>query len=141
MRTSIAIDAPPGKVWGVLSDLDSYKDWNPFFIEAQGKLEKGQNLSLRMKPVGGSPQKFSPKVLAVVEEREITWQGTLGLPGLFDGTHHLILEPLNDRQVQFTQTEDFAGIFLPFVDFKSYRKGWEKMDEALKERCEGQKAP
>jgi hypothetical protein len=136
MKSSIEVDAPAGRVWDVLSDLGSFKDWNPFLVQAGGRLAKGQNLELQMKPVGGSPQRFSPKVLEVTEGREITWQGTLFLPGLFDGTHHLRIEPLDDHRVLFTQTEDFAGIFVPFVDFNPYRKGWEKMDEALKIRCE-----
>ena len=139
MKTSIKIDVPARQVWTVISTLDSYKNWNPFFVEASGELKEGKALDLQMQPVGGKKREFAPKLLAVTDGREIIWRGRFILPGLFDGTHHLALEPLNDNQTLFTQAEEFSGILVPFVDFMPFRKGWQKMDEALKAECENKK--
>ncbi|KAF9366000.1 hypothetical protein BGX34_006885 [Mortierella sp. NVP85] len=35
-RASITIPAPPHEVWKVLTDLESYQEWNPMFVQASG---------------------------------------------------------------------------------------------------------
>src|SRR5690348_4162455 len=37
-KASITIQASPSDVWSVLTDFDSYHDWNPMFTSAKGKL-------------------------------------------------------------------------------------------------------
>jgi len=40
----IEIDAPADKVWGILTDFDSYSDWNPFIRKIKGKVEEGKKI-------------------------------------------------------------------------------------------------
>jgi hypothetical protein len=68
--------------------------------------------------------------------KEITWRGRLGVPGLFDGTHHLKVEASDPAHTRFVQEEDFSGLLVPFAGLDPYRLGWEKMNRALKDRCE-----
>jgi len=136
MRSEVTINAPAEQVWDVLTDVDAYPEWNPFFVKAKGKLVVGNALDLTMQPVGKSAQSFSPKVLEVEHMRKLVWRGRLGVPGLFDGTHQFTIERVGDNAVKFTQHEDFSGIFVPFVGFEPYRQGWEKMNAALKQRAE-----
>ena len=136
MRAEVAIDASPSTVWRILTDLDRYDDWNPFFTRAEGRLEPGQVLHVAMRPVGKADTTFSPTVLEVAFERQLSWRGRLGVPGLFDGEHHFRLEPTGGRGIRLVQEEHFSGLLVPFVGFEPYRLGWVRMNVAIKRRAE-----
>jgi len=128
--------APPDRVWKVLTYLDAYPEWNPFFVNAEGELVVGDSLEITMQPGGKDQQSFSPKLLALESGRKLVWRGRVWIPWLFDGEHSFTIERIDSRSVRFTQHEDFAGIFVPFVSFEPYHQGWELMNAALKRRAE-----
>jgi hypothetical protein len=140
MEASIDIDAGAPLVWRALTELDAYPQWNPFFVTARGELRPDAKLTLTMKPVGKSPVDFSPLILEVQPQRHIVWRGRLVMPGLFDGTHQFIIEPLAADRVRFTQQESFRGLFVPFLDYEPFLAGWRRMNEALKRRAEAWQA-
>ena len=45
--------------------------------------------------------------------RLICWKATLWIPGLFDGRHALLVEPLGEARSRFTTHEDVTGILPP----------------------------
>jgi len=136
MKATVDINAPPDAVWDVVSDLEHYHCWNPFFVRASGTLRAGNELDLTMQPVGKGAQRFSPEVLELEAGRRIVWRGRLLMPGLFDGRHVFTVERRGATASRFTQEESFGGIFVPFVGFEPYRAGWERMNRALKVRAE-----
>jgi hypothetical protein len=85
--SSIDIEASAERVWDVLVDFAAFPAWNPFITQAEGRLEPGGRLTLRMQPVGGSAVNLRPTVVEVIEGRRLRWQGRLGVPGLFDADH------------------------------------------------------
>lgn len=42
------IDAPPEIVWEVITDTDSYGEWNPFVHECQSTLKPGDTINMRV---------------------------------------------------------------------------------------------
>lgn len=136
MNAAVDIHAPSSTVWAVLSDVEHYHCWNPFFVSARGTLREGGSLHLTLKPVGKSAQSFSPTVLDLTPGRRIVWRGRVLLPGLFDGRHTLLVEPIDAMHTRFRQEESFSGVLVPFVGFEPYRAGWERMNQALKQRAE-----
>lgn len=134
----IEINAEPAKVWGVLTDLASYGEWNPFIREASGEIAEGSRLKLRMFPTVGRPMTFTPRLLAVREGVELRWLGNLIVPGLFDGEHSFVLTPLPGGGTRLVQGESFGGLLVPLfgkvidrtpADFRA-------LNEALKKRAE-----
>ncbi|WEV76584.1 SRPBCC domain-containing protein [Janibacter cremeus] len=138
LYTEIEIDAPPARVWGILTDLAGYSEWNPFITSATGTVATGERLVNRLEPPGGKAMTFRPTVTEVDEGRAFEWLGRLGLPGLFDGRHRFVLVPHGDG-TRLIQSESFTGILVPLLR-KSLdagtRAGFQAMNVALKARAE-----
>lgn len=136
MTESIQINATAEIVWNILTDVKSYAEWNPFFVEMSGKFEPGSYVKVSAQPVGGKQTSFSPKILEVKKNELIKWRGRVLLPYIFDGYHSFIIKRISDDKVEFTQHEDFKGILVPFIGLEPFQKGWVKMNNALKMRAE-----
>jgi hypothetical protein len=137
--TRIEIRATAKQVWDVLTDLPRYDEWNPFISKAEGKVAEGEALALTMTPPGGSAFSVKPEVLTADEHREFRWLGHLLIPGIFDGEHSFTIEPVGEGRVRLTQCETFKGLLTPIFKWRileSTRRGFEAMNEALKERVE-----
>jgi hypothetical protein len=139
IRTEIEIEAPPERVWQILTDFAAYQEWNPFIPRLAGEAAAGARLDVFLQPPGGRGMGIRPTVLAAAPHREFRWLGHLGVPGLFDGEHIFRLEPLGPERIRFVQEERFAGILAPLVlrfIGASTRRGFIAMNEALKTRAE-----
>jgi hypothetical protein len=81
---------------------------------------------------------FKPTVRVVETNRELCWLGRLLLPGIFDGEHSLLIEPLDDGRSRFVQSERFTGLLVGLVKgtLAKTETGFEQMNTALKERVE-----
>lgn len=140
--TEIEIDAPPERVWAVLTDFPAYCEWNPFITRAEGRPEPGTRLRVRIHPPGGSVMAFRPKVLRAEPGRELRWLGSLLFRGLFDGEHAFTIEPIGGARVRLVQRECFAGVLVPLLasTLDKTRRGFEAMNRALKARAENASA-
>ena len=139
ISTFVEIDAPPSRVWDVLVDLPSYPRWNPFIVEAEGKVAVGERLSLRMALAGHEPVTIEPHLLVVAPERELRWKGRLLIPGLFDGEHAFVFTPLANGRTRVDHTEKFAGLLLPLARRLIYDatvESFHALDAALAARAE-----
>jgi len=139
INTQIEITASAEQVWAILSDFDSYPQWNPFIRSIEGELEVGKGLNVFIQPPNSKGMRFKPKVLIVSRYRELRWKGRLLVPGLFDGEHFFKIED-SPGGVTFQQGEIFSGILQPL--FRSSldgatKQGFIAMNKALKKRAEG----
>lgn len=136
---TVEIEAPPARVWSVLTDTASFPGWNPFIRRLEGELTEGARLEVEIEPPGGRAMTFKPRVLAVEPERELRWLGHLLVPGLFDGEHRFAIEDLGGGGSRFTQSERFSGLLVRPLggSLAKTERGFEAMDRALKQRAEG----
>ncbi len=135
----IEIDAPAERVWQVLTDFGKFPEWNPFIRKIDGHAKVGARLQVQIGASGTRAMSFSPKMLNVEPNRELRWLGRLLIPGLFNGEHSFIIEPLDEKRVRFVQREKFTGLLVPFMTKsldRDARRGFEEMNRALKERAE-----
>jgi hypothetical protein len=138
LEAEVEIDAPPERVWEVLTDFASYPDWNPFIRSIEGEPRAGSRLNVRIEPPGARGMTFRPTVLAAEPARELRWLGRLFVPGLVDGEHRLALEPLEGGRSRFIQSERFSGLLVGLVTgtLAGTERGFEHMNGALKRRVE-----
>jgi len=138
LHAAVEIDAPAERVWQVVSDFARYCDWNPFIVRSAGEPRVGERLDITIAAPRMKPVSFRPRVLDVERGRLIRWKGEFKLPGLFDGRHALIVDPLDGGRSRITTHEDVTGILLPFVSKvpAASQQGFDLMARAVKERAE-----
>ena len=140
LSSEIEINASPERVWQILTDFSALPDWNPFMRSIEGDLEVGNRLKVYIKASKGMGMSFKPTVLKAEPQGELRWIGRFLMPGLMDGEHSFIIEPLEGNHVRFIQSESFTGILVPFMAamgvFKNAHIGFDEMNQALKERAE-----
>lgn len=142
MHSEIHIDAAPEVVWEHLMDLESWETWNPFVIEAAGKMAVGSTLEVTLRPPGGTRTfSFSPTVVESEPHRRFAWLGRTGLANIADGRHIFELES-TDGGTRLTHREEFTGIavWLVWPIMRKAEPGFTLMNEALKARVEAQRS-
>jgi len=139
LKTEIEIYSSPEDIWRVLLDFEKYPEWNPFIKKIMGNPEPGAKIEAKIHPPGQRDMTFKPILLKVEENKELRWIGHLMFPGIFDGEHAFIIEPVDQSRIIFRQEEKFSGILVP-VFWKSLyqhtRVGFIEMNQALKKRVE-----
>lgn len=141
LHTEIEIEASVERVWAVLTDFSSYPKWNPFIRSVVGAPQEGARLQIAIQPSGGKAMRFSPVVLEAEAGCELRWLGRLMLPGIFDGEHRFLIEPLGDGKVRFEQSERFSGLLVGLLRGsldRDTKRGFLEMNQALKERAESE---
>jgi hypothetical protein len=133
LEHSLEIDADAEEIWSVLTDFDTFPEWNPFVRSIAGDCATGARLAVTIEPPHGRAIRLRPVVQQVDPARELRWLGKLGVPHVFDGEHCFRLEPLAGGRTRFTQSEDFRGILVPFTSgvLTKTGEGFRLMNEAL----------
>ena len=103
IETGIEINAPPSRVWTLLTDFARMPAWNPFIKSISGRLMQGARLSVYIVPPGKSGMRFKPTVLSVRPERELRWLGHL----LFAAARTIdaLCAAIGQLRTAFTQNE------------------------------------
>lgn len=136
MSATIDINAPPAEVWAILTDLASYREWNPLFVEASGNVAVGQRITLRSKhPANGRLMTVKPKITVAQPAAELRW--TSSLPGLISGEHSFTLTAAGSG-TRVVQSETFKGLLtgLSGKTFSNAETSFQALNQALKERAE-----
>ena len=136
IKTEILINATPEKVWSILTNFDNYPNWNPFIKSIKGEVKIGNKIKVSIQPPNSKEMTFKPRVLAFETNKELLWIGHLLFKGLFDGEHKFELIDNGNGTTTFKQSEKFKGIFVGLLNLENTKKGFEAMNEKLKEMAE-----
>lgn len=141
IRSAIEIRAPLGTVWRVLTDFAAYPEWNPHVRRVIGKPIAGGRLTIHSQPSGGRPIVMRPRVVRWSPPNELRWRATFISRRLFTGEHGFRLESTGADSVRFIQDETFSGLLVPLyakLRLPATRRGFEQVNEALRQRAEAQ---
>jgi hypothetical protein len=139
--TGIEINAPPSRVWWVLTDFEKYPTWNPFIKKISGIPARNEKLEVHMHDPRGGTMVFTPDVLVAEKDRELRWLGR-SEGDAFNGEHRFLIDPIennNNNKVRFTQSEKFTGSIVASLEGwldTIVKQNFEDMNRALKQRAE-----
>ena len=136
VETSVEIDAPPERVWGVMSNVERWPEWTASVERAErlddGPLQVGSRARLKQ-------PKFPPVVWEVTDlepGRSFSW--TARNVGLTSVGHHRVI-PRADGGVTVRLGLHQAGTLSPLLALftaKLTRRYVETEAQGLKHRCE-----
>jgi hypothetical protein len=134
----VGIQAPAEVIWEVISDLESWSQWNTLYPKASGQIRIGAVLELTLALPGQAEQQIRPTVLEWVPNDQLHWRLTM-LGGLVKTTRYFEIESLAEASCIVSNGELFAGLMGPRIGKRMARniyRAFVSMDEALKARAE-----
>lgn len=136
IQTTIDIEANPAQIWRVLTDFESYAEWNPMLSNAHTRLEPAAEVRFEVLREDASPLKLKANITVLSSAEELVWRGGSG--AVIAGEHYFRIEPLGERHCRFHHGEHFQGLLLPLVKpiLKNAAALYEAMNGALKQRVE-----
>src|SRR5450755_926417 len=106
------IEAPADVIWSILTDARRYSSWNTTVSHIDGRIALGENVTVHVKAAPG--RAFPVRVVAFETARRLVWSG--GMPfGLFVGKRTFGLVSAGSASVEFTMTEEYAGVLAPLI--------------------------
>lgn len=136
IKTKITVKSSPEIIWKTLTNFENYPNWNPFIKEIEGELKVSEQLKVKIQPENSSEMTFKPTILDLKKDKLFIWKGKFILKGLFDGEHKFELIDNKNGTTTFKQSEIFSGILVRIFNLESTKKGFEKMNQKIKEICE-----
>ena len=100
------IDAPPERVWALLTDASAYRDWNKSVIRIDGTIAPGRTISLVS--IANPKRTFKLHVTEMAAPNRMVWQDGMPL-GLFTGTRTYLVQP-REGVTHFEMAEEYTGL-------------------------------
>jgi uncharacterized protein YndB with AHSA1/START domain len=100
------IDAPPERVWSLLTDASTYRDWNRAVVSIEGTIAPGNTISLVS--IANPKRIFKLHVTEVTAPNRMVWSDGMPL-GLFKGERTYLVMP-REGVTHFEMTEEYTGL-------------------------------
>jgi hypothetical protein len=103
-EASADIQAPPDRIWSILTDASAYPTWGSGVTSVDGKIADGERITVHSEVAAG---RAFPVKVAMRQPNEMTWTGGMPL-GLFTGVRSFRLAP-TDSGTKVTMREEYSG--------------------------------
>jgi hypothetical protein len=135
-ETTSTIAATPDRVWSVLVDGASYREWNPEIVGIDGTLARGARITAHVRLGDGAVRVVGQRVAEFDPPRRMTWVG--GLPfGLFVGRRTFTVAPVPggaEFRMHLHMSGPLSGMILKSVGDR--QPEIDRFSSALKQRAE-----
>ena len=109
-KVDAMIDAPPSRVWQVLTDGSRYTAWDSGVQRLEGTITGGQKIKVFSEV---SPGRAFPVKVDLQPESKMTWTGGMPLR-LFKGVRTFTITPVG-AGTRFQMREEFTGPLLAMI--------------------------
>ncbi|NKY85304.1 SRPBCC domain-containing protein [Nocardia veterana] len=136
---TVEIDAPAEVVWKVLTDLDSYGEWNPFVVECRSTLEPGDPIEMRVRLGSPKPRAQREFIRTHTPGTEFSYSMKPVPLGILHSRRSHTVTALDDGRTRYRSHFELGGLLQPVVTAalgKHLRAGFEGMTAAVKQRAE-----
>ena len=133
-RTEIVLQAPAERLWELLTDLAFYREWNPLFVQGEGKVMAGERLELTVQLPAIPPFSIKPELVCADPQARFLWRHCMGSGALMCWTYGIELQPLFSGRLRFVQTSGFSGVLGALFSFglgRSVEGGLLEMNQAV----------
>lgn len=135
-----SIDANPHTIWSMLTNADTYRDWNKAVLDIQGPIRTGTRI--RLVSVADPKRSFKLTVAEMDEPSRMVW--TDGMPlGLFVGRRTYTITGNAADRSEFSMIEEFSGPLAPLITkaIPDLTESFELFADSLKAAAETKRAP
>lgn len=135
---SVEIDAPADVVWQVLTDFDSYGEWNPFVSRCHSTLEPGDPIDMRVRLVGSKPFPQREYIRNHTPGVEFGYRMKPVPGGLLHSLRTHTVTPLDGGRCRYRSHFELAGRLQPVVTALlggALRRGFGAMTAAVGPRA------
>jgi hypothetical protein len=133
------VNASSDTVFNVITELETYKEWNPWIVEASGIPEEGQLVEVKVK-MRAKIISARHRILISKPNMEFRWCDVGWFTRLAYGERARFIKSLANGGVEYRVELTVTGLFWWFVKLvygKSMEAGLKAETNALKERAEG----
>lgn len=111
IESAIEIQAPPERVWAVITDIEKWQDWSPTINASQGEAAVDSTVTITMigKEPGKDGPKYSPKIIKMDEPNYFHWRAHMMAGFIFTNDKIFELEK-TESGTKLTHIETFKGI-------------------------------
>jgi hypothetical protein len=140
IKTKITIAAPPSTVRNIILTFPSYPAWNPFITSATPASPSAAPGT----PIKVTISKFIHQNATIDKNDpgEFSWLSIIVGKWFFNAYHEVKFEQIAEGGCEVVQSEKLGGLLsgLSFIYGGWMKKGFKKMNKALKFRAEAQAA-
>jgi hypothetical protein len=131
-EAAVRVEAPPEVVWGLLSDVGSWRDWDSGVDRIEGRVALGERLTIHATMIRRRP--FTVTVTDLRPNAGMRWEG--GLPfGLATIERVYRLDPQDDGGTELTVREDQTGPLVSWLE-----RTTPDLNPSFRQFCAGLKA-
>jgi uncharacterized protein YndB with AHSA1/START domain len=129
------IDASPERVWSLLTDALSYRDWNKAVVSLDGRIAVGEKI--KIVSVVNPKRVFSLTVTEMQQPHRMVWSDGMPL-GLFRGVRTFALRPQDGGGTVFSMEEVYSGPLAPLITkaIPDLTESFDQFADGLKQAAE-----